>query len=282
MLSAYCTNDESPQTHFSLCDIKSVGASIQFTDYLDCTALTNRLHSKADIGKSKLYTKSVKTLCGRFLHNTNADCSQKVFCWCVVTSQLPRSRKIAKGFSPHTLSQCRVRRDTFSLVWCQLCWTPKLLAMLPTWVGLPNSLRYMNFELFCVQLRHLKIVTRTPARYIALTACAITEGLSQSTQRMEIACGLSLQILYQCQAAQTNFCWCDVKSVEAPNYLPTVPPGGPAMKYQRNISRSRSAFSWSILEMREQLRLNTVCVCVRACMCVWHHHCWKSQLIRQT
>jgi len=45
------------------------------------------------------------------------------------------------------------------------------------------------------------------------------------------------------ESAQTLFCSSDVKSVEAPNDLSTVPPGGPAMKYKRKISRSCSAFS---------------------------------------
>jgi len=152
--------------------------SIQLTDCWHCSAVTNTLSSKADIGTASLYTKSAKMLCGPSLHNTNADCVQKVFCWCVVTSESLRSRKIAWAVSPHTLSQCRVCTNTFSLVWCQHCWTPKLSGY-----ATKMSLKCIKFELFCVQLRHLKIVTRTPARYIALTACghrgAITEGLSQ-------------------------------------------------------------------------------------------------------
>jgi len=100
--------------------------SIQLTDCWHCSAVTNRLSSKADIGTASLYTKSVKTLCGPSLRNTNANCVQKVFCWCVVTSEFLRSRKVAWGVSPHILSQCRVCTNTFLLVWSQHCWTPKL------------------------------------------------------------------------------------------------------------------------------------------------------------
>jgi len=48
------------------------------------------------------------------------------------------------------------------------------------------------------------------------------------------------------ESAQTHFCSCDLKSVEAPNDLSTVAPGGPAIKCERKFSGSCSVFSWGI------------------------------------
>ena len=156
--------------------------SIQLTDCWHCSAVTNRLSSEADIRTASLNTKSIKTLCGPSLHNTNVDCVQKVFCWCVVTSEFLRSRKIA-CVSPHTLSQSQVRANTFSLVWCQHCGKPKLSGyaanmsgpakqseVYKVWVVLRSTEAFINCDKNC-------------GSYIVLTACgylgAITEGLSQ-------------------------------------------------------------------------------------------------------
>ena len=99
---------------------------IQFTDWWHYTAVTSRLSSKADIGTGNLYTSSLRILCDLSLYNTKADCASKGFCWCAVTRDFVRSRRIICGVSLHTLSKCQVRTNTFLLLSCQQCLNPKL------------------------------------------------------------------------------------------------------------------------------------------------------------
>ena len=89
LLSIYYTNAESAKTLFCLCDVKSVEAR-------------NYLSTVPPGGPA------IK--CERKFSGSCANCAQKGFCWCVITSEFTRSRKIACGLSPHTLSQMSTAR----------------------------------------------------------------------------------------------------------------------------------------------------------------------------
>jgi len=176
------------------------------------------LTSKADIGTGGLCTNNLKILCGLSLHNANADCGQKGFCWCIITREFTRSSKITCIPSLHLLSQCRVRTNTFVLVWYHHCWNSQVIGLRyqrewpcqPVWNGFSLSCLEFNWGTWKLWKQlpigglHRPGTSRSNNRELVSKA---QSGMgSECPKSMKIACSRSLSTLDHSQMRLRTWC----------------------------------------------------------------------------